>query len=259
MTDSVIGDWLLGPGRDHQPAPGATGPVKPAEAGTAAKAHGKVRIWDLPTRLFHWSLAAAISGALITPHLGDTAMPWHFRCGYAALTLVLFRLMWGVVGTRHARFTQFVKGPGAIVAYLRGKPAPASSSSAGHNPLGALSVLAMLAIVLAQAGSGLFSNDDISSEGPLVALIDKALSDQISHWHAHITPKMIYALMGLHVLAVFGYLLLKRVNLIGPMVLGDKAHAPLHEAVEDGWAVWARALICLSCSASLVWWLLRLA
>lgn len=244
MTDSVIGDWLLAPGGQAE----AASATSPAHA-----ARKKVRVWDLPTRLFHWSLVAAITGALVTPHLGDTAMPWHFRCGYVALTLALFRVMWGVVGTRHARFTQFVKGPRAIKAYLGGAKSP------GHNPMGALSVLAMLAIVLLQAGSGLFSNDDIASEGPLAQVIDKALSDQISHWHAHITPTVIYTLIGLHLVAVFAYLLLKRVNLIGPMVSGDKADVTEDQAVEDGWRVQLRALACLACSAALVWGLVHFA
>lgn len=242
MTDSVIDDWALAPCPGH----------------LARATNRKVRIWDLPTRLFHWLLTVVVSGALITPHLGDTAMPWHFRCGYTALTLVIFRLMWGVVGTRHARFLSFVKGPKAIWAYLHGADTPAPTSSAGHNPLGALSVLAMLAIVLAQASSGLFSNDDIASEGPLAQLIDKPLSDQISHWHAHITPSLIYSLIALHIAAILAYWLFKRVNLVGPMVSGDKTDAPPSEAVEEGPAIWVRALICLASSAALVWWLVHL-
>lgn len=242
MTDSVIGDWALGPAH-----------AQPTRAAT-----GTVRVWDLPTRLFHWLLAASVCGALLTPHLGDTAMPWHFRCGYTALTLVIFRLMWGMVGTRHARFFSFVKGPRAIWAYLRGSNRSASKPTAGHNPLGALSVLAMLAIVLMQAASGLFSNDDIASEGPLAQLIDKALSDQISHWHAHITPLIIYSLIALHIAAIVAYWLFKRVNLVSPMVSGDKADVSPTEAVSDGWANWLRALICLASSTALVWWLIHL-
>jgi cytochrome b len=101
-----------------------------------------IRIWDLPTRLFHWALVACIIGAFVTVKLGGLYMDWHARFGAAILGLIVFRLIWGFVGPRYARFTQFVRGPRAILAYLRGAAAPA-----GHNPLGALSVIALIAVI----------------------------------------------------------------------------------------------------------------
>lgn len=210
----------------------------------------KVRIWDLPTRLFHWLLVLAISGALVTQYLGGTAMAWHFRFGYLALSLVGFRVIWGLIGTRHARFASFVRGPGVILAYLRGRVAP-DEATPGHNPLGALSVLAMLGVVLLQTGSGLFASDDIAAQGPLAKFVDQGLSEQISTLHAQVGAKVIYALVGLHLCAIAYYRLRRRVNLIWPMVSGDKMPARASDAVKEGWGVWVRALICfLACAAT---------
>jgi cytochrome b len=229
-----------------------------------------VRIWDLPTRLFHWLLVLAISGAVFTQYgaayIGETAMAWHFRCGYAALTLVLFRIIWGFAGTRHARFANFVRGPSAVLAYaktlnsaeMEAAHSAAQGHSAGHNPLGALSVLAMLGAILLQAVTGLFANDDIAEQGPLARLIDKGLSDQISAWHSHYGIQFVYALLALHLLAIAYYLVRRRVNLIGPMLSGDKPHADAAHGVTDGWVEHARALACLSVCMGLVWLLATL-
>jgi cytochrome b len=220
------------------------------------------RIWDLPTRLFHWSLVAAISGALLTQYLGGTAMVWHFRFGYATLTLVLFRIIWGFVGTRHARFANFVRKPLDVIAYIKSHAKEdhqtAHIKSPGHNPLGALSVLAMLGAVLLQVGTGLFANDDIAEQGPLAKLIDKSLSDQISVLHSEIGIKLIYVLVALHIAAIAYYFVRKRVNLVHPMVSGDKPDADPAHAVEDGWPERATALACLSVSIGIVWLLTSL-
>ncbi len=217
----------------------------------------KVRIWDLPTRLFHWLLVLAISGALVSQYLGGTAMAWHFRFGYLALSLVGFRVIWGLIGTRHARFASFVRGPSVVIAYLRGRMAP-DKTTAGHNPLGALSVLAMLAVVLLQTGSGLFASDDIAAQGPLAKFIDQDLSEQISSLHAQLGANVIYALVGLHLCAIAYYRLRRRVNLVWPMVCGDKAPASASDAVTEGWGLWALALLCFLACAGLVGYLISL-
>jgi len=215
-----------------------------------------IRVWDLPTRLFHWALVVVIAGALITQYIGGNAMDWHFRFGYAALALVLFRVLWGLFGPRYARFTSFIRSPAAILAYCKGAhagpggaatPAPA----VGHNPLGGLSVLAMLGVILLQAGTGLFTNDDIASEGPLAHLVDKDLSDRISWLHAQITGQLIYALIALHVLAIAYHRVRKKVDLVTPMITGDQAlgnaEAP---ATNDGAPIRAMAvLIMCTCAA----------
>ncbi len=126
-----------------------------------------VRIWDLPTRLFHWVLALAVVLLVISAKVGGDAMHLHMRLGYLVFALLLFRLVWGVLGGHWSRFARFVPTPARLRAYLRGSPE--ASLHAGHNPLGALSVLAMLAVLSLQVASGLFADDEIAYSGPLTA------------------------------------------------------------------------------------------
>ena len=212
----------------------------------------RVRIWDLPTRLFHWSLAVLVVFSIVTAHVGGAWIDWHFRSGYAVLALIAFRIAWGFVGGRHARFANFLRGPSGIAAALRGEPAP----HAGHNPLGGLSVIAMLALVGAQAVGGLFANDDIASEGPLVRLVSKATSDTITTLH-RINEKLIIALVVLHVAAIFFYLWRKRTNLVRPMITGDKSDVDPAQSTPDDAALRVRAALLLALSAAAVWWLVK--
>lgn len=212
----------------------------------------RVRIWDLPTRLFHWSLAVLVVFSIVTAHIGGAWIDWHFRSGYAVLALIAFRIAWGFVGGRHARFASFLRGPSAIAAALRGEPAP----HAGHNPLGGLSVIAMLALIGAQAVGGLFANDDIASEGPLVRLVSKATSDTITTLH-RINEKLIIALVVLHVAAIFFYLWRKRTNLVRPMITGDKSDVDPAQSTPDDAALRVRAALLLALSAAAVWWLVK--
>lgn len=212
----------------------------------------RVRIWDLPTRLFHWSLAVLVVFSIVTAHIGGAWIDWHFRSGYAVLALIAFRIAWGFVGGRHARFANFLRGPSGIAAALRGEPAP----HAGHNPLGGLSVIAMLALIGAQAVGGLFANDDIASEGPLVRLVSKATSDSITTLH-RINEKLIIALVVLHVAAIFFYLWRKRTNLVRPMITGDKSDVDPAQSTPDDAALRVRAALLLALSAAAVWWLVK--
>ncbi|MFO1200561.1 MAG: cytochrome b/b6 domain-containing protein [Burkholderiaceae bacterium] len=212
----------------------------------------RVRIWDLPTRLFHWSLAVLVVFSIVTAHIGGAWIDWHFRSGYAVLALIAFRIAWGFVGGRHARFANFLRGPSGIAAALRGEPAP----HAGHNPLGGLSVIAMLALIGAQAVGGLFANDDIASEGPLVRLVSKATSDTITTLH-RINEKLIIALVVLHVAAIFFYLWRKRTNLVRPMITGDKSDVDPAQSTPDDAALRVRAALLLALSAAAVWWLVK--
>ncbi len=221
----------------------------------------RVRVWDLPTRLFHWLLAVCVAGALVTQYLGGTAMAWHFKFGYGALALVIFRLIWGLIGSRYARFSSFVRSPRSIAAYLR-HGTGSGPHQLGHNPLGALSVLAMLVLVLLQAGTGLFSNDEISAEGPLAKLLDESVSGRISEFHAHISGTAIYVLIGLHIAAIAYYRLRKKLNLVKPMISGDQLvddpGAARVLSAQDGWRERSIALFCLGASAALVWYLVHL-
>lgn len=175
-----------------------------------------LRVWDLPTRLFHWLLAISIPSALVTGMIGGNLIDWHGRIALFILGLITFRVVWGFIGSSSARFATFVRGPRAIRAYLRGE-----WRGIGHNPLGALSVIGMLALIAAQIGTGLFANDDIAFQGPLADLVGKERSNRLTHLHALLQ----YALIGiivLHAVAIAFYVRVKRENLLRPMVTGWK-------------------------------------
>ncbi|WP_422822995.1 cytochrome b/b6 domain-containing protein [Variovorax humicola] len=176
------------------------------------------RIWDLPTRVFHWSLAAAVIGQLVTGLSG--LMEWHFRLGYTVLALLLFRLLWGFVGGRWSRFASFLYSPRWVLAYLRGRAHP--DHLIGHNPLGALSVFALLGILVLQVCTGLVSDDEISAAGPLTRFVPGSVVSLASRWHTQFGMWGVISLASLHVLAVLYYVLVKRQRLVGPMISGDK-------------------------------------
>jgi len=174
------------------------------------------RLWDLPTRLFHWSLALAVAAASVSGQLGGGLMSWHGRIGLLIVGLVAFRLAWGLVGSTYARFRQFFPTPGAVRAYLRG-----DWRGEGHNPVAALSVLGLLGLLAAQVASGLFSNDDIAFTGPLYDLAGKALSNRLTAVH-HLLSKVLYLLVALHLGAIAFYGLVRGQNLLRPMLTGRK-------------------------------------
>ena len=147
----------------------------PPQASIHTPAQARIRIWDLPTRLFHLAFACCVVGAIITAKVGNTWMDWHVRLGIAALALLIFRIIWGLVGPRYARFSQFVCGPVTVWHYLTNL-AKQSKKTPGHNPLGALSVLAMLGIIGVQAVTGLFANDEILTQGPFAQFVSNATS-----------------------------------------------------------------------------------
>ena len=140
-----------------------------------------VRIWDLPTRLFHWALAACVIGLIVSAKVGGDAMNWHFRLAYAVFTLLVFRVLWGLVGGHWSRFATFFPTPGRIARYLGGR-APASET-AGHSAVGALSVLAMMAALVLQVASGLFTDDEIAFAGPLTSLVSGDWVGRATTWH----------------------------------------------------------------------------
>ena len=194
----------------------------------------RVRVWDLPLRLFHWLLVGCLVGSFVTVKAGW--MDWHFRFGYGALTLIVFRILWGFVGPRYARFASFVFRPAARLAYLRN--APDAPRTLGHTPLGSLSVFALLAVVAVQAGAGLFASDDIASEGPLARLVSNASVEQAS-WLHHFNETVILALVALHLLAILFYRIFRRESLVRPMVVGDRL-VPVAAGAADASAPAAR-------------------
>ncbi len=181
---------------------------------------GKVRVWDLPTRVFHWSLVICVLGLVVSSEVSGDAMVWHFRLGYAALTLVIFRLVWGLVGGHWSRFSTFVVTPARIVRYVQGKRLP--QDSVGHNPLGALSVLALLFVTLAQICAGLMSDDEIATAGPLVSKVPAAWVSVATFLHTEVTKLILIALVMLHIAAILWYRFKQGENLVTPMLSGDK-------------------------------------
>jgi cytochrome b len=174
----------------------------------------KIPVWDLPLRLFHWALVAAVSTAIVTGELGGDWMDVHGKAGLTIIGLVAFRIVWGLVGPAHARFHRFAPTPRRVADYLRGR-----WQGLGHNPLGALSVFALLALLAVQGTTGLFSNDDIAFSGPLSGRIDEALVSRLTGWHKQLAW-VLFGLLALHVAAIVFYLVVKRRNLVKPMVTG---------------------------------------
>jgi cytochrome b len=191
---------------------------------SAATRSGAQLIWDLPLRLFHWSLALAVFGAWLTHELGTRAFGWHRWFGYACLVLVGFRVLWGLFGPRYARFTNFLRGPAATWRYARGWLSSRSVSHLGHNPLGGWMVMLLLLLVAAEGVTGLYANDEIFNAGPLYGYVRDATSDRLSDWHRLLADALWYAI-GLHLIAVSAYYFLRGENLVGPMITGRKSGA----------------------------------
>jgi cytochrome b len=208
-----------------------------------------IRIWDLPTRLFHWVLVLFVSFSIVSAKIGGNWIDWHMRSGYCILALVLFRVMWGFAGSFHARFANFVRPPARVLSYVRELRGGTAATQAGHNPLGALSVLAILASLLLQASTGLFSNDSIASEGPLARLVSSSSSDLFTRVHK-INQGVIFALIALHLAAIAYYYFAKRENLVLPMLTGDKA-GPGFPPANDDLGVRIRAAVFLVIAAAL--------
>lgn len=177
-----------------------------------------IRIWDLPTRVFHWSLVVLVAALIISGKIGGNFMDWHGRFGLAAVGLLCFRLVWGVLGSTYARFATFFPTPARLRAYLRGE-----WKEPGHNPLGALSVFALLGLLGLQLATGLASNDDIAFRGPLFELAGKALSDRLTGLHK-LSINLLFVLIALHIAAILFYVHVRKDNLLKPMITGWKPH-----------------------------------
>ena len=206
----------------------------------------RVRIWDAPTRLFHWTIVALVALQWWTAE--EEEIDLHVTLGLVTLGLLVFRLIWGLVGSSTARFASFVKGPRAIFDYLRGR----AGHVLGHNPLGALSVICLLGGLAVQVGLGLFASDeDGLFGGPFAHLIDPDLSEEIAELHEDLFDVLL-VLIGLHVAAILYYALVKRDNLVGPMITGRR---DVPEGVEGMRAVPAwRLVVAALLAVALAWW-----
>ena len=208
-----------------------------------------VRVWDLPTRLFHGSLVALIALQFATAEFGFLSMEWHARFGWATIALIVFRIVWGFTGSQTSRFADFVRSPAAVAHYVAAM-GKRPQERLGHNPLGGWSVIAMLACVFVQAVSGLFTSDNIDEDGPFVGSVSAATVRFATKLH-HLGESVLLLLISLHIAAVLLHWVLKHDNLIGPMITGRKradadANASLHFA--DGW----RALFWFALVAGVV-------
>lgn len=216
----------------------------------------RVRIWDLPTRFFHWLLTALVVFSFTTGKLGGDWLTWHFRSGYTILSLLLFRLLWGFAGSHYARFANFLPSPSTLWRTVRSGRSSARTVSAGHSELGTLSVYMLLIVLVVQATTGPFANDGSFTEGPWAKFVSGATSDRISTVHYY-NAWLVVGLTALHVAAIAFYLLARREDLITPMLTGDKLgmSAP---AAEDGIAIRLRAAVLAALAGGIVFYLATL-
>lgn len=211
-------------------------------------------VWDWPLRLWHWLLALSLGGSWLTAELGFDYTEWHMRLGYTALGLIVFRLCWGVLGNRYARFPAWWPSPRAVLNYLRTLRS-STEQPQGHSPLGGLATWVLLTVVTVQAGTGLFVNDDILYSGPYEGAVSRAWAKWLNDLH-HSNFDWILAAVGLHVFAIAMYRLFKGQRLVSAMVTG-KAPVPVEaEAVTPPW--W-RILLAIALAGLAVWLLLALA
>ena len=180
-----------------------------------------ISVWDWPLRLFHWLLALAVAGLVITGQQGGEAMSQHERLGYAVLALLGFRLLWGLVGSKTARFRHFLASPAKALAYVR-LSRDEKARWLGHSPLGAYAVLLMLSLLLAQALTGLIADDEIAFTGPLAASVPGAWSAWATWYHKSIGKPALLVMIGLHLSAIAYYAIVLRIPLIGAMIFGKR-------------------------------------
>lgn len=231
-------------------APAAAAPTV-ARPAMEAGLH-RVRIWDLPTRLFHWSLAASLVVLTATGYAGGAWIQWHARTGALVLALLLFRVVWGCIGGRWSRFASFLPTPTRLLAYLRGKARP--EDEAGHSPLGALSVLAMLLVLFAQVATGLVSDDGGGFVGPLNERVASATGLAATALHKQVGQWLLLGLVLLHVVAIGFYRVVRRRKLVKAMVDGDKLMVVRLPAARDDALTRTLAVAVLGASLALVGW-----
>ncbi|GAA0694266.1 cytochrome b/b6 domain-containing protein [Marinobacterium maritimum] len=212
-------------------------------------------VWDIYVRLFHWSLAASILFAWWSGEQGGNWMEWHMYAGYSVLTLVLFRLLWGFAGSYYARFSEFVRSPVHTLKYSLQLAKRQEPHYIGHNPLGGWMVLLLLLLSAAQAGTGLFANDEIFTEGPLVHLVSYDLSVELTRWHKLIFDGLLIAI-GLHLLGVITHQVFKGEKLVQAMLHGRKLAGV--EETSYPFAPLLRGILLAALAALIIWGLLNL-
>jgi cytochrome b len=204
----------------------------------------QTKLWDGWVRLTHWLIVLSVIAAYVTYEM--ERMDWHIWNGYLLLTLVLFRLGWGLAGSSSARFSQFLKGPSKVLAYLRGE---GPKRWPGHNPLGGWSVALLLVLLLTQAVLGLFSTDDILTAGPLNDRVSSSTGQEITEWHERLYFYVLLPVIGVHIAAALFYWVAKGQNLITPMITGQAPVEGSGLTFGPGWL----ALMILAIAAAIVW------
>lgn len=211
----------------------------------------RVAVWDLPTRLFHWSLVGLIALAWWSGE--EEQFDLHFWAGYAILFLIISRLLWGLIGSSTARFASFVRGPGQIVAYLRN---PGGWKSVGHSPIGALSVLALLGVVALMVATGLVQAEKEHGEliiGPLAYLVSEDVSEAAHDLH-ELSFNVLLGLIGLHLAAILFYRLVLEKRLVGPMLSGSGRFPEGTESMRP--APFWRLALCVILSIAATSWII---
>lgn len=185
------------------------------------ESHVSVKVWDLPVRLFHWAAVLLLIFQVVTGYIGGDLMKWHGWSGYTLLTLVVFRVFWGIAGSTHARFASFVTGPRATFRFAKRLFSRQAVPQVGHNPLGGWMVMALVLVLAVQAMSGLFANDGVSFMGPLAHFVTLESSNHFSQFHDW-NVRLLLVFSGIHIAAVLFHLIVKKEELTGPMFTGIK-------------------------------------
>ncbi len=246
-------------------SPSAITAPSPAET-SLAESSRRVRVWDLPIRVFHWSLLLLMSlswlsveqsewfssHVLQTLGLSGDAIEWHARFGYCLLALLVFRIGWGVFGSETARFSHFLRSPRLALAHLRHLLKREHQPVAGHNPAGGWMVLLMLLLIASQISTGLFANDDVYFEAPLAAWVGSDWSSTITGWHGANFDLLLITVV-LHIVAIVVYKVWARDALVPPMITGSR-HLPQSEPMPFMQKTWL-AILWTICCAGLLWWL----
>ena len=215
------------------------------------------QIWDAPTRLFHWLLAISIAVSWGTAKLSDTLLGWHLLFGYFTIGLIVFRILWALVGTRHARIWSFLRGPLATLRYARSLFA-GHVETPGHNPMGGWMVALMLALIAFQVTTGLFANDDIAYAGPWSHTVSRHLVNTLTAWHKF-NVSLILASIAFHLVAVATYRFALRTDLVGPMITGRKSETRVGADAAITGTPWLRFVAVAMLASAAAWAIVNLA
>lgn len=213
----------------------------------------RITVWDWPVRVFHWLIVVLFSGLIITGKAEEDYMQWHFYFGYALSAVLIARVIYGFVGSKYAKFLNFIYGPKTVLAYLQGAISGKKKVYLGHNPLGGLMVIVMLLLLCLQWLTGLISSDDVFWFGPFYEWVSEELQELGVTIH-HSLPNILLLLVALHICAVLTYEIALKERLIGAMITGRKRLSNYQDVIENQPAIKTpRIGMVLSLVISLIW------